>query len=293
MFKTVLALLSGTDSDNSILENSLRLVRPTNGHIECLRTVPDPAALIAQAAQVELGSWMILSDTVAEIEEEGKRRTKTAEANLSRFREKEKLRIATEPDGAGGVSVAWRTEIGDEFDQITKLARYHDAVVLSGGADHPGRLAEEVLGGILIGAGRPVLLVPERTVNHPINNIAIAWKDTAEAARVLTAAMPLLENARQINVLSVNESDRHAGECVNCSDAVIKYLGWHGCDAKGHFLIPEGRPPADVVLETARHQGADLLVMGAYGHSRVREFIFGGFTRRILKGAELPVFLFH
>jgi hypothetical protein len=293
MFRTVLALLSGTHSDNSVLENSLRLVRPANGHIECLRAVPDPAAAITQATQSEMGAWMNLLDRVAAIEEEGKRRTNNAEANLARFREKEKIRNASEPDAAGDVSVAWRAETGDEFEQITKLARYHDAVVLAGGADRPGGLAEEVIGAIVIGAGRPVLLVPEHAVKRPTGNIAIAWKDTAEAARALTAAMPLLETARHLNVLSVNESDRHACECINCSDAVMKYLAWHGFKAKAHFLIPEGRSPADVVLETAHHQGADVLVMGGYGHSRVREFIFGGFTRRVLKGADVPVFLFH
>ena len=105
--------------------------------------------------------------------------------------------------------------------------------------------------------------------------------------------MPLLQKARRIDVFSANESDKGATGCVDCSDSIVRYLRWHGLTAMGHFVIPAGRTAAEAVLESARDTEADLLVMGGYGHSRVREFIFGGFTQRILKGAELPVLLFH
>jgi nucleotide-binding universal stress UspA family protein len=80
---------------------------------------------------------------------------------------------------------------------------------------------------------------------------------------------------------------------VNCSDALVRQLDWHGFKARGHFILPAGRSVPDAVLETARTAGADLLVMAGYGHSRLREYIFGGFTRRILEGVDLPVLLFH
>ncbi len=293
MFKNVLTHLSGTDCDQSVLATALRIAAADNAHIEALRLIPDPSELIAEAAQIDMGGWMIISDTVTAIEKEAAERTKAAQSNLAAFCASEKIPSVSEPGPAAGVSISWREEAGDEFDRITSLGRYHDLIVLGGGADRPGRLPEEALGGIIIGSGRPVVLAPETAGHGPFNKIAIAWKDSPESARAVTAAMPLLEKARDIEVFSINETDRHAAECVECSDSIVRCLRWHGLNAHGHFVIPAGRTPADAALGAAREAGADLLVMGAYGHSRMREFVFGGFTQRMLRGAPLPVLLFH
>jgi len=138
-----------------------------------------------------------------------------------------------------------------------------------------------------------VLLAPQTMSRGGFNRIAIAWKDTPEAARALTAAMPLLEKGREMHVCSANESGSPGTEGIDSSDRIVRCLRWHGLNVHGHFVSPADRTPADAVLRGAQEVSASLLVMGAYGHSRVREFVFGGFTRRVLHGAELPVLLFH
>lgn len=291
MFKTILASLSGNDSDISVLSTSLRIAAGANGHIECLRVRPDPTDLIAESAQLVMGAPMLLADTIAAVEREATIRTASARANFDKFCRREDISIANEPPGTGTVTASWREETGDEFDQLTALARYHDIVVLPGGRDRG--LPPEAAGGVIMGGGRAVLLAPDGLTKGPFNRIAIAWKDTAEAARAVSAAMPLLEAARQIDVLSICEADKHAPACVNTSDALVRYLRWHGLLAQTRLLVPEGRTAADAVLDETKHIGADLLVMGAYGHSRLREFVFGGFTERVLKGVELPVLLSH
>ena len=293
MFKSILSLLSGTDKDQSVLSTSLRIAAGVNGHIECLRVRPDAASVIAKTTYFDTGVPAILGDAVAALEQEAAGRTEAARANFDRFCQKENIRIANEPSGRSTVSISWREEAGDEFARLTALARYHDVVVLPRGHDRTGGLLVENAGEVIMGSGRAVLLASEKEVKGPFDRIAIAWKDAAEAARAVSAAMPLLEAAHQIDVLSVCEEDKHAAVCVNTSDALVRYLCWHGLLAHAHFLVEEGRTPADAVLDEAKHAGADLLVMGAYGRSRMREFIFGGFTERVLKGVDLPVLLFH
>lgn len=293
MIRTVLVPLSGTDCDDAALTTATRVFSGGRGHIECLRLNPDPAQIIAECAQVDMGGWMIASDTVAAIEKEAQERTRTAQAALAAFRKREDIPMADDPPGPEGISVSYREDTGDEFDRITAFARYHDVVILGGGRDRPGRLSLEALGGIIIDGGRPVMLAPEVAKPGPINRIAIAWKDSPEAARAVAAAMPLLERAQHVDVYSANESDREANECAECYGRIVRYLRWHGVNAIGHFVVPAGRTPAEVVLEEAAAADADLLVMGAYGHSRVREFVFGGFTERVLKGAALPILLCH
>lgn len=293
MFRTVLAPLSGTDCDHSVLGASLRLFAGGTGHIACLRLTPDPAELIAECAQVDMGSWMIVSDTVTALEQEAKQRTSTAKVTLADFCAREQIPTVDDPPGPGGASVSWQEDVGDEFDRITSHARYHDMVVLAGGEDRPGRLPTEALGGIIIGSGRPVLLVPPVPVPKPFDNIAIAWKNRSEAARAMTAAMPLIERARRIDVFSASEPGARTAEASGDADRVVRQLRWYGLNASAHLLVPTEKTAADAVLQKAKEAKADLIVMGAYGHSRVREFIFGGFTERILKGVDLPVLLFH
>lgn len=293
MFKTILALLSGTDSDRSVLSTSFRIASGANGHIECLRVRPDAASVIAKTTYFDMGVPTILSDAIAAVEQEATGRTAAARANFDKFCRRENVSITNEPSGTSAVTALWREETGDEFDRLTTVARYHDIVVLPGARDRIGGLPVEAAGRVIMGGGRAVLLAPDELSKGPFNRIAIAWKDTAEAVRAVGAAMPLLESAHQIDVLSVCEADERAAEYCKTSDDLVRYLRWHGLFAHTQFIVPEGRTPADAVLDQAKHAGADLLVMGAYGHSRMREFIFGGFTERVLKGVELPVLLFH
>ena len=293
MFRTVLVPLSGTDCDYSVLAASLRVFAGGKGHITCLRLTPDPAEIIAECAQVDMGSWMVAADGIAALEEDAKKHTAAARAIFADFCAREHIPTADEPPGPDSASVSWREDMGDEFDGITSRGRYHDLVVLAGGEERPGRLPAEALGGIIIGSGRPVLLVPPVPASGSFDRIAIAWKNTPEAARAMTAAMPLLERARRIDVFCANESDSRTAEASGDAEDVVRQLRWHGLDAAAHLLTPAGKTPAETVLQTAKETKADLIVMGAYGHSRLREFVFGGFTERVLKGADLPVLLFH
>lgn len=179
------------------------------------------------------------------------------------------------------------------MDRILRLSRYYDALVLGGGINPAGRLSEAALGTIIMGSGRPVLLAPAAKATGPFGTVAIAWKDTAEAARALTAAMPLLKQAKHIELICAEEGGAKRDGRATSHENILRYLGWHGFNAKGLFVTTGARTAAEVVLDCAQDSGADLLIMGAYGHSRQREYIFGGFTEHVLKGAALPVLLFH
>jgi nucleotide-binding universal stress UspA family protein len=235
---------------------------------------------------------MVLVETLNAIEQRGRERTRRARAAMAEFCKKEDIVYADAPP-VSGVSASWRERVGDDLDELISQARFHDVAVLARGADPAEGLSPAELGEIVIHSGRPVVLAPKSAPSSALKTIAIAWKDAPEAARAITASMPLLAKAQRIEILSASEGDSKATQCVDCSDRIVKQLRWHGLNAHGHFVVPGGRAIPDAVIESAIERGADLLVMGAYGHSRLRESVFGGFTRRILRGSELPVFLFH
>lgn len=293
MFKTVLAHLTGSTCDESVLKASLGLVSDSTGHIDCLRLLPDPAELIAESAQTESGGWIILSDTIAEIEREANERTRKAQATVDVFGRENGIRRQDDPSGGEKVTISWHDAVGDEFDHITRAGRYQDVIVVAGGRDRDGRMAAEALGGIVLHSGKPVLLAPETASASPYRKIIIAWKETAEAARALTAAMPLLERAQSVELVHAREAGHRPDESAESSEHIRRYMRWHGLNADFRLIIPQGRAGIDAVLQRAKEAGADLLVMGGYGHNRIRELVFGGFTQRVLDGVELPVLLFH
>jgi len=293
MFRSILVHLTGTDCDSAVLPAALHIAGPFGGHLDCLHMVPDPAAIAAQTFAIDAGSSMLLADTLGAIEQQGRTCTAKARGTFEAFCKTHNLGRSDSPTG-GGISVSWfERPAADEFDQLIIESRFHDVVVLAGGPERAGRLPDGAIGSVVMGAGRPVLLASEETTAKPIKTIAVAWKTGAEAARALTAAMPLLAQADRIDVLSANENDSEADSCVHRADRIVQQLRWHGLNAHGRFVVPEGRSVPDAILETAKNGNADLLVMGAYGHSRMRETIFGGFTQRILRGAAIPVLLFH
>jgi nucleotide-binding universal stress UspA family protein len=147
----------------------------------------------------------------------------------------------------------------------------------------------ETIEGALIDSGRPLLIPAAAPLASVPETVVIAWKATREAARAVTAALPFLQIAKQIVIMTVAE-DHSALE--NEADRLMAALRWRGVPATVRHLQPDGHDAADKLLGAAREHAA-LLVMGGYGHSRLREWIFGGFTQHVLRGCEVPVLMAH
>jgi nucleotide-binding universal stress UspA family protein len=147
----------------------------------------------------------------------------------------------------------------------------------------------DTIEGALIDSGRPLLIPPAAPLTALPETVAIAWKATPQAARALTAALPFLSMAKQIFVLTVAEDQRAPEEEA---DRLMAGLRRHGVPVSVRHLRPEAHRAPDTLLAAAAEHKA-LLVMGGYGHSRLREWIFGGFTLHVLRGAEVPVLMAH
>ena len=120
--------------------------------------------------------------------------------------------------------------------------------------------------------------------------VVIAWKSTPETARAVTAAMPFLSLAKQVVIMTVAEDETTIEE--EGAASLMAHLCWDGFAASVRRLEPGTEGAAETLLAAAREQAA-LLVMDGYGHSRLREWIFGGFTQRILRDAQVPVLIAH
>ncbi|NKB58486.1 MAG: universal stress protein [Alphaproteobacteria bacterium] len=178
---------------------------------------------------------------------------------------------------------------GNATDIVGIHARYADLTVT--GQDMPDEDQWEISTvDLILRSGRPVLVTPHGTENKPIGKrIVIAWNASREAARAVADAVPLLETADSVEILTVAPQSRGEVPGVN----IAKHLAHHGIAAEVKRLGVSETDAGEALLNYIENNNADLLVMGAYGHSRLREFVFGGTTRHVLRTMTIPVLMSH
>lgn len=194
-----------------------------------------------------------------------------------------------------GVSAEWRFAEGDATQTATLHARHADLAIL-GQEDpaHPVPTASNLVESVLLGSGRPILIVPYAgrfpTVGR---DVLVAWNATREAARALNDALPILVKANRVTILSVNPPDRALGGPPWPGADIALHLARHGVTAEASSTVSRDIDVGNSILSRVADFGSDLIVMGGYGHSRQREFILGGATRTLLQHMTVPVFLSH
>jgi len=193
---------------------------------------------------------------------------------------------------ATGVTADWRCEEGDVAIVIARAARHADLTVVA--QPPPGGEARAMLVRIpeyvSLAAGRPVLVVPEIGARDTVGvNVVVAWDGSREAARAIADALPILASAETVTLLMIDAADNPDV----APDDIARYLARHAIDADLMATPSAGLDIGDVLLSRAADVNADLLVMGAYGHSRLQEFVMGGASRYIFQHMTLPVLMSH
>ena len=175
-------------------------------------------------------------------------------------------------------------------DRLTQYARLKDLTILPVPAGDG--LDDWYAETIIFGSGRPTLLLPgEWKKRLPFETVVVAWDFSRPAARAVADALPLLQKAKKIHVLTVsNDKDF---DMKQSASELAKNLARHGVETVLDVVDRAGREIGSVITSHARSCDADLLVMGAYGHSRLRQIVLGGATRSILSTPDLPILMSH
>ena len=287
MIKTILVPATGSDRDNAVFASALIIARAFAAHLEFLHVRPD-AASTAVAMASDGGGATMVGGLITRLEEEASRREEKAKQLFESFCQREGLALRDAPSDPQGPSAQWCREIGAEPYWVAEYGHAADLLVIGRPGEDEG-VSLDTVEGALIDSGRPLLIPPAVPLTAVPETIAIAWKATPQAARALTAASPFLSMAKQIVVLIVAEDQRAPEEEA---DRLMAGLQWQGLPVSVRHLRPQAHSAADTLLSAAGEHAA-LVVMGGYGHSRLREWIFGGFTLRVLRGANVPVLMAH
>ncbi len=184
---------------------------------------------------------------------------------------------------------SWRSDLADPARFLDGQSRAADLLVVGrpsdDGATH--RMTPD-LGDVLMGSGRPVLVVPAGTEHLDVKRVVLGWKDSLQTRRSISDAMPILRRADSVLLTRVADDEDHRG-----IEDVAEYLSLHDVNVTTRTTAASGWTVAEELQKVAVETNADLIVAGAYGHSRLREWFFGGVTRDLLAGSSVCCLMSH
>ncbi len=277
-FRDLLLVIDASAKSRSWIELAASLAKEHEAHLACLYILPIPEPR-SEPAQTLLDS--IIETVIREDRQRGRELRAVFETAVARL----------------GVHGEWRTEGGFASIEAATQARYADLVIVGqrdyrvGSTVMPPLRPEEVA----LAAGRPVLVLPRVGCPPAIGKrIVLGWNASREATRAANDALPLLTRAEAVTIVVVNPDRKlisaHGEEP---GTDIALHLARHGVKAEVKLISDCDGEPGAALLLAAAQANADLIVMGAYGHSRSRELILGGATREALHHMTVPIFLSH
>jgi nucleotide-binding universal stress UspA family protein len=285
-YKKILAPLTGGARDASVLASAFTAAKPFGGHVVALFVRPDPAEAMPFFGEGVSGS--MVQEIVDVAKEAADKASGEARASLEAAAKIAQAEILPAPARHDGLSVSFQEERGNFSDRVTLASRLADVVVFGPlkEGDKPG--LTEAFESVLLQSGRPVLLAAHAAPKSFAEHVAIAWDGSIASAHALTAAMPYLARAKSIEFLMVCRP----GEELDCEEP-RQYLTLHGLASTEHTVDAGSKPIGQALLDGASAGGADLLVLGGYGHSRLRQLFAGGVTKHVVSHADIPLLLVH
>ncbi len=286
-YRTILAPVSAPEIGPAILTTALRLAEAFDAHIDVLHVRPDPRGLIPYTGEGMDGS--MIEEIMDVTEREGGEREVRSREMFDSFAAESGIRLAAEPEGGGGVSMSWTAAVGREDEVVATRGRTYDIVVVGRSVKDAPLPSPITLEAALLDTGRPILVAPPEAGECLGKAIAIAWEGSPEAARTISDAIPLLEKAETVTILSAKAAQVAP---IDAEDLRSR-LAWHGVETEIRHFEAAASELGAAFLEQSSEAGADLLIKGAYSQSRLRQLILGGRTRHILAHAAIPVLLSH
>jgi nucleotide-binding universal stress UspA family protein len=283
--RKLLLPLTGTAAGESALATALTVARIWNAHVTALHVRVDSRDVAPLAGEGLSGA--MIEEMMSATEKESTERAHAVRSMFERFVAQHEVAVAEPRPGAGFATASFAAVTGREEDLVAQQARLADLTIVPHPEAGEDVSSSDALHAVLFDSGRPVLIAPQATPAKIGTRVCIAWNGTAESAASVWAALPWMQRAEAVRVLSADEYQRRGPGAQDLAE----YLALHGVNAELATFRPIDREVGAGMLKAARDFGCDLLSMGAYSHSRLRQLILGGVTRHVLERSDLPVMM--
>ena len=279
-WKDILVIVAEAEADEAALALGEAIARQCSDcHLAAAFLTPLPDEPLAYEPTVVAGVW---AELLSRARQEAQAERAKVEARLKRAGRQFELRDAE--------------ALSRDLGRVAAVhARYADVAVLARPSDGPGSdLREEIIEGVLFHSGRPALIAPPGWKGDKVGQrVVVAWDASREATRALSEAQAILAGADQVTVVTVDAKPKMFGHGDFPGTQIAAHLSRRGLATDVRNVDGAGRAPALAILEEATALNADLVVMGGYAHSRLRDLVFGGATKDMLRAATVPVLLAH
>ncbi|GGD11242.1 universal stress protein [Aquisalinus flavus] len=289
--KTILIPFSDEESSVRLFQAAACLAAFYHAHMRFVHLLQRPLPAAAYTYPVALN---YTHDFYTEMEAMAQKQAKDMEDRFHELCAQSDIQIVTsaQHSDAKGATASWEV-----FDRAmpygyTAIARLADLIVLAKPEPAAPAWQQGLVEEMLFQTARPVLMLGEtETLAKMPQRVVLAWNGGREAARALSAALPVLKHARHVDVTTIGKINSNAEP----PESVVAYLALHGISAQiSHLLLKRKDDPEMAFVEhAARQKKADLVVMGAYSHNRWREVVLGGFTRQMIRESSVPVLMAH
>lgn len=279
MIRDLMFPATGTAGDENALAAAIELGSQLDAHLSLVQTVNLPLPL---ASPWGMQPDVLLADADRDLRKAG-------ETRAARLRERMK-----------GETILWEVRIAEsrltEPGRMLSLhARHSDLTVMAGpssAGDDP--IIRELFGDLLLDSGRPLLVIPSgHQARLPAEHVVVAWQPTREGTRALHDALPFLLLASSVDVVTVDPVVSESGHGQDPGVDIGSHLARHGLEVNVVAIPRRGESVAQALLRHATESGAQLLVAGGYGHTRLRSWMLGSTTRELLQAAHIPILYSH
>jgi nucleotide-binding universal stress UspA family protein len=289
MIKTIFVPASGSFTDEPVFATALAAARALAAHLDFYHIRLSAGQAAVRAPHVDFCVGAAIPAALQVLSEEAEHLSETARAHFTAFCIQHEVKVRETPEHALSVSSSFLEEQDYARDRLIFHARHSDLVVL-GRPSHIDYLPSCLIEDVLMECGRPILIAPDYSPKTLLGTVVVGWKETPHCARALSAAYPLLDRAQKVILFNLVEG----GSGIPASlEHLAERLKWHGISVETHSMPSTGRTLTYEVGRAASDLHADLLVVGSFGHRRIRETLFGGVTQSLLKHAGMPVFMMH
>lgn len=291
-YRKILAPIFGSAGDRTSLQAGIALARQFGAHLEALFVRFDPVhtnqyGYLGGDVSGYAAKYFIDAAIKAADEAQG-----AASASFTRAVERSGIEVTDAPKARSEATAEFKIVQGDVAERIEEEARLADLIVFSGeGGDLVVDRSRNALESVLLSGARPVLFVAPTGDGAAFGqSIAICYDGSAAAAHAVTAALPFINRAKAVHAFEVSAE---GGKSVALAE-LKRYLALHGVELVEHVVDPGRKDTEETLLAAVKAERCDMVVLGGYGHSRVREVVFGGVTRHVLRHGAVPaIFMAH
>jgi nucleotide-binding universal stress UspA family protein len=280
--KTILVPFYDDDIAQNALATSWLVAERFASYVEALFVMRPPEIFVGEGIALE-------SAYFTQQEEELRRQAKSAHKRFQSVIESRNVPEADASTPSDGVTAGWRETEGLEGPVIGDYGRLFDLIVIGRNFGQPWIDWSVMCEAALFDTGKPVLVAAAETPSSVGERIVVAWNGSTETARCIALSMPFLERAESVVVLTV-EGWQVPGPS---GEQVATHLKRNGIKASPRNVVSGSRSVGEAILHETKEVNADLIVKGAYTHSRLRQLVFGGATRHLLHNTPIPLFMAH